>query len=270
MKVTKEDVQKALTDLGSNLPSDEGSSTGKDVNKAESSAPKKGGDVPKDGDLNTSNGAADGGGGLNVPQGENMNDKYGNKKGKAKKSETPTEFGDNLPSEVETKVEVSEFLKSLVDHTANQINGLRDFAIKSDQAMEARTEEITEQIDGIEKSLSNIGLVLKAVCERIGIIENQPAVQKSETANAQPQRHVERTFENPTQQSQDTGGAAPAGNSIYKSLEGKAPLDVKKSISAGMCELVKKGELVETDVINFETYGYVSTEADTKLRSMFS
>lgn len=264
MSVTKEDVQKALHKIGDDLPEENGSSTeNDDVQKAGGSVAATGSEVPSK-DLNTSNGAADKEGSLKVPQGENMNDKYGNKKEKGTKKSLP-EFEDDLPPEVETKVEVSEFLKSLVDHTANQVNGLRDFVVKSDEASEARTDDLIDMIEDVQKSQANIGIVLKAVCEKIGIIENEPEVRKSATSAAAP---VERTFENPVQASQEAGKAQ--GNNFYKSLEGKSPLDVKKSMSAGMIELVKKGELDQTDVINFETYGYVSPEADAKLRPMFS
>jgi len=267
MQVTKEDVTNALSSLG-NVPAAGGEGT--DVSKSGDGSPTSTPGVSTNGDLNSANGAATGGGddgSLGAP-GSDMSDKAGKGKVKpeANKSTPPPEFQQGLPSEVETKVEVSEFLKSLVDHTATQINGLRDFVVKSDAAFEARTEDILDSFAGLEKSMANIGVVLKAVCERIGIIENQPQMAKSQTAEGQPAgQPVQRTFEAP----QGDTAAAPQG-AFYKSLEGKSPDEVRKSISNSMIELVKKGELEDTDVINFDTYNYVSAEADTKLRAMLN
>ena len=60
----------------------------------------------------------------------------------------------------------------------------------------------------------------------------------------------------------------PDAQGFYKSLTGKPPHEVKKSISLALCELVKKGELSDVDVINFESNNYISSEADAKLRAM--
>jgi hypothetical protein len=212
-----------------------------------------------------------------------MNDKHGNKAGTVgtKKSDPPPEFNQGLPSEIETKIDVSEFLKSLVDHTATQVNGLREFVVKSDQAADARTDDIVDEIADVKKSLQNIGIVLKAVCERIGIVENKPAtVAKSDTA-AQG-KPTERQFENTVKSGSEapvdgdggdgggTGHQNQNATGFYKSLAGKSPMEMKKCISTALCDLVKKGELAETEVINFETYSHISPEADVKLRSMLN
>jgi len=259
--LTKDDVQKAIGRIGADIDSD-------DVNKGKS--------VPTDGDLNSSNGAADGGGSdnsLSAP-GENMNDKYGNKKGKdaspAKKS-LPSDFHSGMPSEVETKVDVSDFLKSLVDHTADRVNGLREFIVKSDEAAEARTDDIVDQVGEVQKSLMDVGIVLKAICEKIGVLENEPAhVAKSQTAATQG-KGVERQFENNTQTA--TEGVAKSsggGDFLYKSLEGRHPVEIKKAISCALMDLCKKGELDDLQVINFETYNVITPEADVKLRAVLN
>ena len=93
-------TQKALASLEPNLPQD-------DVNKGDG--------VPTDGDLNTSNGAADGGGtnnSLEAP-GENMNTKHGNTKGKVKTTEIEAQREDTEKDaeklkEVKKKVEKEE------------------------------------------------------------------------------------------------------------------------------------------------------------------
>lgn len=257
MQITKDDVAKALGRLESGL--------------------NKGGEPSDKEDLNSANGAADGGSGdgkdLSAP-GSDMNDEYGNKKKKGKDGamksqvETPEDFNKSLPPAVETKVEVSDFLKSLVDHNAGCMDSLRDSVVKSDMAAEDRMEEVMEAIEGIQKSQGNIGVVLKAICERIGVIENQPAVAKSTRAtDAAAGQPVAKSFVDPA-----AGAEAPvapeAGQGMFKSLVGKAPQIQKAAIAESICELVKKGEAADTDVINFETYSYITPELDLKLRSV--
>jgi len=258
LQITKDDVAKALGRLESGL--------------------NKGGEPSDKEDLNSANGAADGGSGdgkdLSAP-GSDMNDEYGNKKKKGKDGamksqvETPEDFNKSLPPAVETKVEVSDFLKSLVDHNAGCMDALRDSVVKSDLAAEDRMEEVMENVEGLQKSLGDVGIVLKAICERIGIIENQPAsVAKSQTATAPivKSQTMERQFADPTagaeaNQQQDSQG-------MFKSLVNHPPQIQKSAIASAICDLVKKGEAADTDVINFETYSYIAPELDSKLRAV--
>lgn len=233
--ITKDDVSKALAKL--------------DLSAEEELAK---GDQE---DLEPENGAADEAGSLKS-EGENMNDKHDNKKGKGKIAEKS--FHDDMPAEVEAKVEVSTFLKSLVDYTGSQIDDLRDALVKGDAAQDARFEDIMESVDGLQKSMGNIGIVLKAVCEKIGILESRPAAPKAVTSVAQT---VEKSFVG-------MEADASADDGVYKSLSGKAPIEIRKSISDAMIDLVKKGEMSDTDLINFETFGYVTPEADKKLRTI--
>lgn len=246
MKVTKDDVIAAINRL------------------------EKGGDA----DLNSANGAADGDGdddSLKAP-GEDMNDSANNKKGKgdAMKSQKPTDapedFHKSLPAEVETKVDVSEFLKSLIDHNAQCLNGLRDYVVKGSLDSEDRHQELADSVGSITKSLSNVGLVLKAICERIGIIENKAEGRKSMTSASDVNKSVDRPFANPNTASE--ADPASGGEAVYKSLAGKSPHIQKSMISEALCDLVRKGEAKDTDVINFETYSYLTPELDSKLRAV--
>jgi len=245
MAIKQEDISNALNEL--NLPRGE-------VQKG----------VPTDGDLNSSNGAADESGTLGVA-GENMNDKHDNKKkkGEAKKSDEPASFEENLPVEVETKVEVSSFLKSLVDHTAQQVNGLRDFVVKSDRAQDSRFEEIMERLDDTSESIGNLGIVLKALCEKVGIIGDKPASSKSIEGISKSERTFENTLEEGAVEAPTT-----SEEGFYKSLAGKDSLTVKKAITDAMCDLVKKGNLSQEDVINFETFSFVTPEANKLLQAI--
>ena len=232
--LTKDDVKKALREIDDGLDKSEGA------------------------DLNSANGAATEEGSLKSV-GEDMNDKE-NKKGEVKtKKSMPEDFFEQLPEEVETKVEVSSFLKSLVDHTADRVDGLKEFVVKSDEASEVRAEEIQEGVQDLQKSLQNIAIVLKAVCERIGILENEPEAQKSVTNEGDG----ERTF-------QKSGAEEEGSDAVYKSLNGKAPEVQKSMISSAMIDLVQKGKLSDLDVVNFETYGQVSPEADVLLRGVLN
>ena len=229
MAIKKEDVRKALASL-------------------EQAAPDlaKGG-----ADLNSANGAAEEGGGdgkLKAP-GEAMPKKYGVGKAKglpAKKSmdakadkddgdeeEEATDdgddeggeedagdgpakksmpsFADDMPSEIQTKVDVSQFLRSLVDHTAQTVNGMRDVLVKSDLAQDGRIASLEEGIEGLSKSMGNIGVVLAAICERIGVVESAPAQPKSVVKSAAP---VKRDFAGGEEAGKEEGG-------LYKSLVGK-------------------------------------------------
>lgn len=217
-------------------------------------------------EINSSNGAADDKDSLGVDA-KNMNDVAGNKKSKGtQKSEAPSDFGAGLPGEIETKVDVSSFLKSLVDHSAHSHDQLRDFVVKSDMANDARFTEVNEAVAEISKSQANIGIVLKAICERIGVMENQPGVAKSQTAaSVAKSETVERTFAgaNPDQP------AEPEGR-IAKALHGKPANVAKSMVSDQLCELVRKGEASDLDVINFETYNHISPELETKLAKAFA
>lgn len=241
----------------------------------------KGGEPSSKEDLNSANGAADGSAGdgkdLSAP-GSDMNATYGNtkKKGKdgAMKSqvETPEDFNKSLPPAVETKVEVSDFLKSLVDHNAGCMDKLRDCVLKSEMAAEDRMEEVMEAVEEMQKSLGNVGIVLKAICERIGIVENAPAnVAKSQTSADQSQP-VAKSVTTTDRQFADPNGGSEAGQAdeggMFKSLVGKPASIQKSSIAVAIMDLVKKGEAADTDVINFETYNYITPELDSKLRSV--
>lgn len=280
-KVTKEHVEKALEALDGSL---------ENVVKGESGV----------GEMGDGQGAATKPGDLKTP-GEDMNKKAGVTAGATKKSEAPVaksddedaddegddegdegdgsekpapfqkksmpaDFFDGVPSEVTTKVDVSRFLRSLVDHTADSMDTLRDYVVKSDLANESRVEQVEQSLKAIQKSLGNVGIVLKAVCEKLGVIEAQPArMAKSQSAAGAtaPVQVAQRdgTNHDPALQSEDQGG-------MFKSLAGKSPHVAKAMVSEAICDLVKKGEAKDTDVINFETYGVVPPALEPKLRSV--
>lgn len=177
---------------------------------------------------------------------------------KAKKS-----FAEDMPEEVQAKVDVSEFLKSLVDHTGQTIEGLREAVVKSEAQGNARYSELAEQVEDIQKSQAKIGIVLKAICEKIGVIGAAPAraakadtVAKSEGAAA---KATDRSF--------DSGLAEEKQEKVFKSLSDN-PLVAKSQISNALCEMVKKGEAQDLDVIGFESSGHIKPELVAKLKTV--
>ncbi len=171
---------------------------------------------------------------------------------KAKKS-----FAEGMDNEVKAKIEVSEFLKSLVDHTGKSIDGLSAQISKSMGGV----AELAEQVAEIHKSQAKIGVVLKALCEETGVIQksaaNAPKAQT--TAPIAKSQVAERTFDNPR-----TETASNEGEKMFKSLSSD-PRIAKSQISDAMCDLVYKGEAKDTDVIGFETSGYISPAIASKL-----
>jgi len=259
MKVSKEQIEKALKSLEAILETDEAA---EDVSKA------------SDGDLDQPEGAD-----LGNPAKEKMS--AAAKAKKAAKSEdadmddeeeedeepvmkkkAQKSFAEEMPEEIQTKIDVSEFLKSLVDHTGECIDGLRSYVAKSDMNHEARYEGLNEAVEGLQKSQAKIGIVLKAICEKIGVLESAPAhAPKAETvAKSEAAKPAEKTFK--------SGLEADKGEEkVFKSLSDN-PVIAKSQISSAMCDLVKKGLATDLDVIGFESNNYISPEIAAKLKTV--
>lgn len=188
---------------------------------------------------------------------EEPEDKMEKMKMKARKS-----FSEEMPEEIQTKIDVSEFLKSLVDHTGECIDGLRAYVAKSEMNHEARYIELNSSVEGLQKSQAKIGIVLKAICEKIGVLEVAPAhAPKAETvAKSAAAKPAEKTFK--------SGLEADKGEEkVFKSLS-ENPAIAKSQISNAICDLVKKGEAQDLDVIGFESNNYISPEIAAKLKTV--
>jgi len=248
MGIKKEEIAKALGELEDAL----------DVKKA------------SDGDLDQPEGSD-----LNGGHADNkMSDAATEKSKKAKKSESDDEeedemekettksFAEGLSEEVQTQIDVSDFLRSLVDSTGEAIDGLGERLAKSEDAHIEQYEDLTEAVGGIQESQAKIGIVLKAICERIGVIEAAPANEpKAETDVVKSTEPAERSFENGL----DDGGEEP----MFKSLS-KNPLIAKSQVSSAICDLVRKGEAKDMDVINFETSGHIGPEVLNGLKTILN
>lgn len=175
---------------------------------------------------------------------------------KSKKS-----FAKSLPKEVKTKIEVSDFLKSLVDHTGEAVDGLRSSLAKSHKLTHGRLGELEDAVESVAKSQQNIGVVLKAICEQIGVISKSAARPAKSATNQQVQKS-ERNFKSALN---EEGDEQP----MFKSLS-KDPIVAKSQISNVLCDLVKSGSAQDLDVINFETSGHVRPELLSKLQEKFN
>jgi len=187
--------------------------------------------------------------------GEDMHDEQ--KSRRAKKS-----FTDDMPEEIQTKIDVSEFLKSLVDHTGDCIDELAERVVKSEGRIAKSYESVMDAVEDLQKSQAKIGIVLKAICQRIGIIENAPArTAKSETTVAKGGQATERKMASGLE-------GEGAGEPVFKGLSPQ-PHVAKSQMSEALCQLVRKGEAQDLDVIGFETNGFVRPELLPKLKAIF-
>jgi hypothetical protein len=171
---------------------------------------------------------------------------------KAKKS-----FSEDLPEEVQTKIDVSEFLKSLVDHTSEAVDGLAKELSSTNEITKGRLETLENGIAEIQESQAKVGIVLKAICERIGVVSKAPArTEKSETVAKSDAAPADREFSSGLEETQEK---------VFKSLSDN-PIVAKAQISDALCELVKSGDATDLDVIGFESQSYIRPELVTKLK----
>lgn len=259
MNVTKEHVEKALSSLEAVLDSEvvskaseqdldqpEGADLGNPAKDKMSDAAKAKKKSLGKGDLKIEHEGDD----EDEEEGEEMEKK-------AKKS-----FAEDMPEEIQTKIDVSEFLKSLVDHTGECIDGLKDSVAKSLETQENRYAELAETIEDVVKSQAKIGIVLKAICQRIGVIESAPAhAPKAETSVVKSAEGAERKFA--------SGLETEQTEKVFKSLS-ENPGVAKSQIANALCEMVRKGEATDLDVIGFESGGYIKPELVTKLKTALS
>lgn len=165
--------------------------------------------------------------------------------------------------EIEAKIEVSNFLKSLFDKVGDHMDSMADVFAKSVEQQGQYTASLEEQVADLQKSNAQMGIVLKAICENLRIIEDQPARQpKAETMSKAG--YAERDFQAPQVDTVEQGNEP-----IFKGLNAN-PVIAKSQISQAMTDLVIKGEMKDVDLISFESGGFVSPEDSQKLQKFFA
>ena len=182
------------------------------------------------------------------------------KKDKPEEDEMDKSFN-NLPEEIEAKIDVSDFLKSLVNHTADSINGISKAVVDSTEELHGRYDSMVDIVEDVQKSQAKIGIVLKALCEKVGIIENAPASKPRADQVAKSEGNVEVADRNFSQ------AEGEKEEKTFKSLNTN-PQIAKSQISDAMCDLVRKGEATDVDVISFESNNYIRPEVVEKLRTV--
>lgn len=171
-----------------------------------------------------------------------------------------TGWSDKQDDEVQAKIEVSAFLKSISDHIGNCMDSMKDAVLDTSKSYNERTSTLEEQIADIQQSQAKLGIVLKAICEELNIIGNSPAAdQKADTEiNKGDGTHVERKFE--------TGVGDE--NAIQKALPGLSdnPIVAKSQITNILVEMVYKGEITDTAVVSFESGGFLEPDLVPKVQ----
>jgi flagellar hook-basal body complex protein FliE len=166
-------------------------------------------------------------------------------------------FAEDMPEEIQTKIDVSEFLKSLVDHTGECIDDLAKSVAKSEARISGQHGALVEAVEDIQKSQAKIGIVLKAICQRIGIIENAPA-KSAKAETVAKSGAADRKF--------SSGLEGESQEPMFKSLS-QNPTVAKSQLSGVLCDMVRKGEADAMDVIGFETNGFIRPELMPKLKT---
>jgi uncharacterized membrane protein YheB (UPF0754 family) len=261
-KITQEEVLKALASLDAELDEDVVKASEDDLDQPEGADLKPEKDHMKnkmsDDAPAPSNSPKPVKKGYNKSEEESEDEDEENEGEEMMEKKVKKSFTEDMPEEIETKIDVSEFLKSLVQHTGETIDSLSEYVAKSDKAHEKRYDQLADEVAEIQKSQAKIGLVLKAICEQIGVVKSAPARgPKSETV-AKSTAVADRKF--------DSGLEEEKGEEkMFKSLS-ENPQVAKSQMTEALCDLVKGGFATDIDVITFESNGYVRPELVGKLK----
>lgn len=262
MTIKMEDVSKALTELeevlekasdddlteaeGSDLDSGihEGNELSKDSNEDEgaSGAEKKSPKAAKS---------------ATAKHDEEEEEEEEEEKKPKKEEEEMKSLKDRADAEIEAKIEVSEFLKSLHDGLNDTLESMAQVVTKSAELYDTRAKGLEAQIADLQQNQAKIGLVLKAMCEQMGMIGNKRAnepksVQKS---GAKPGAPAERQFIDPKQVLDD----AAEKSKMWPGLSDN-PVIAKSQLLNVALDLAKGGKIEQTDVINLESNGHIRPE----------
>ena len=298
MGITPEQVEKAFEGLEANLPKEEDEGTNKssenDIDNAE------GGDLGWRENANpkmSDEANKDGGSNKQTEDGERSPPKSDKKSPKAAKGETGmdelvfkakcpkcdghesdkegmdihmksctgksmTEWGDRQDEELQAKIEVSAFLKSITDNIGGCMGSMKDAVENISKSYDERTSTLEEQISDVQQSQAKLGIVLKAICETLNIVSNSPAGnQKADTEITKGEEtHNERNFE--------TGAKNDESLEVQKAFPGLSdnPVLAKAQITDAMVDMVMKGDLSDTAVVAFETGGFIEPEVASKIQ----
>lgn len=157
-------------------------------------------------------------------------------------------FTEGLPEEVEAKIDVSDFLKSLTLHVGDCIDTLSDYVKKSEKSSEGRMETIEKSLEQVAENFKNVGIVLKGIVDAIGLVENS-AVRAPKSVITKSD--VAERFDS---------------NEIMSGIS-QDPTIAKGQISGRLLDLAKAGKVRDLDIINFEQTGYLAPETLAQLKN---
>ncbi len=146
-----------------------------------------------------------------------------------------------------------------MNHLADSTDNLREAVVKSGEASEEKYNGLAEKVENVQKSQAKLGVVLKALCEKVGVIAAEPAREPKAETTVSKSGVVERNFDNPQT---EEGAQKPK---LFKSLS-ENPVIAKSQITEALCDLVKSGNAADMDVINFETAGHIKPELVSLLK----
>lgn len=143
--------------------------------------------------------------------------------------------------ELKKAIEVSDFLKSLVDKTTSHLSSVNDHLQTVDSRLEKSFSHLLETIQTQNKVIINQGEQIEGLQKSFNDVLNQPVgVPRSLGNSVVPVGRVPGDFS--------------------KSLNDQNPMLLKKSILRNMTKAVEAGDLHDIDLIKFETTGEISND----------
>lgn len=171
-------------------------------------------------------------------------------------------FSETADDEIEGKIEVSDFLRSLHNGIGEHLDAMKDAVNHNADMYKSDVENMRGQLADVQESQANLGIVLKAICERMRIVEDGPARgPKADTVSKGSV--VERDFATNEELNQAEEGMVLKGLSPNRHT-------ARSQISAVLADMVIKGEAKDLDLIGFESDGFIPPELQPILQSKFN
>lgn len=164
--------------------------------------------------------------------------------------------------EIQAKIEVSGFLKSISSEVGTCLNSMKDVVEETSKSYNERATSLEEQIADVQQSQAKLGIVLKAICQEMKIVGDSPASDPKATTeiNKGGEDHNERNFE--------TGAGKEDDGTVQKAFPGLSdnPVLAKGQITNVLVDMVFKGEISDTAVVAFETSMFIEPELVPKIQ----
>lgn len=207
-----------------------------------------------------------------VKKGQDGADKTGEQQNPDEDTEMGTEvksLNARADAEIKNKIEVSDFLKSLHEGLNDTLEAMGDVIAKSATVYDGRTKSMEEKLDDVMQYQAKLGVVLKAMCEHLGMLGNQPARGPKAVSTAVTKSGagtpVERQFADP----RAALAAAADKSELFPGLSDN-PVVAKAQLVGVALDLAKSGKIEPTDVINLEMNGHIRPEIVPMIQKAFA